>query len=470
MFRPLAQSGLLVLLLASVGGRLEAKPPAVLIFGGGWGPDGTQVSIEAHVMALADVLAPAGPEVLFAGPDAKARSVQVIAERPDEVGEFLALIFGEGTGVGVDYRPPTRAASGPATESKLIEALTQRAEHVQGTVVFGVGHGQLLGEEDQQESGLALWGSRDALSLSRFAEAIDRVRWKGPLAMVLGQCHSGGFARLAFAGAKPRRGLARPTRCVLAAVPEDRPASGCTSDLDDASARAFMAIIAEAFSRASEADLDKDRAVSLAEAFTYARIHDQTVNVPVRSSELYLRGAVSAPKSIPKRKVLLSSAPIEERAVLQSVVTEGEFEDVKAQFDALMDRRRQGGDRLDELIRRSDEARATVQEILFSEWPELTSRLHATSRRLLSLDAREIRAFLEGRPELEALRNARAAETQQEAELEALERQSARLERWIRAAENVAYERSLKGRPGDRRHLAALRACEALSPLPGRRP
>jgi septal ring factor EnvC (AmiA/AmiB activator) len=167
---------------------------------------------------------------------------------------------------------------------------------------------------------------------------------------------------------------------------------------------------------------------------------------------------------------LLAQAGLEEKAVIEALVPEGEFEDVKRRFEALAKKRRQAGERLDELLRASDDARAAIQEILFNQWPELTSRLHVVSRRLISEDADEIRRFLASQPELQVLLAARNAEQSQEAQIESLERESARLERWLRAAENVVYERALKGRPGQRRHLAALRACEAAIPLGRVRP
>lgn len=53
----------------------------------------------------------------------------------------------------------------------------------------------------------------------------------------------------------------------------------------------------------------------------------------------------------------------------------------------------------------------------------------------------------------------------EESELEELERESAILERWLRATENVLYEREVNKNSVHRRQLAALRACEAQTPL-----
>lgn len=452
----------LILLGSSVA---HGAPPAVLIFGGGWGPEGTQASIEAHVEALAAALAPTKPEVLFAGPDPEARSVQVRAARPDEVGAFLGLLFGDSTGIEVDYQTPRFIPRGPATEDTLLDALRRGASDPRGLVVFGVGHGQLLGEEPKRESGLVLWGSRDGLPASKLAQALDAAPRRGPLAFVLGQCHSGGFSDLGFVGRHPKRRLASPARCVLAAVPEDRPASGCTSDLTDASARAFMALVAEAFVRTTEADLDGDRAVSLAEAFTYARVHDRTVNVPVRSSEAFLRHVGKRPRRAPARSVLLRLANPEERAVIEALAPKLEVEDVRRRFEALEEERTRRGEELDRRLQATDEARAKVQDLLFERWPELTGRFHAVSRGLLAGEATELRVFLSGRPEFEALRSASEAAMTEESELEELERESAILERWLRATENVLYEREVNKNSVHRRQLAALRACEAQTPL-----
>jgi hypothetical protein len=160
----------------------------------------------------------------------------------------------------------------------------------------------------------------------------------------------------------------------------------------------------------------------------------------------------------------------EERAVLESLVPKFEVAEVRGQFERLIDERNRRSEQLEALLGSSDDARAKLQELLFERWPELTSRLHAVSRRLLSEDAKELRAFLLGRPELAALEQARRAEAEQELELERIERETARLERWLRAADNVMYERELNKNPTHKRRLAALKACEAQSPLRRPRP
>ena len=446
--------------------RLLRADPAILVFGGGWGPEGTQASLESQVAALATALAPAKPTILFAAGDRAVRAVQEAAPEPDPMAELLGLVFDRGDNLQVRYRPPHQPWSLPASRRSLLDALSRAATRPGGLVVIGTGHGSPAA--DETPAALDLWGPDDKLSVTELAEHLDGAGAKGPTAFVLGQCHSGAFTALSHAGGDPARPLATPTRCVLAAVPGDREAAGCTPEVNDPGARAYIALFAEAARDREKADLDRDGKLTLAEAHAWARIHDETVDVPVSSSELWLEavvGEVSLDALVPGP--ILSRARRTEWDVLERVLP-AKLTDRRpaALLERLAELRRHIGDleeHLREAIDEREHLRRLVLDRVLARWPELVNPYHRESRRLLAGDAAEVVEHLRGLPELAQLQAADATVARRDREIWEREREAARLERWVRAAKIIVREAKLRAE-GDQAQLAALNAllaCEA---------
>jgi hypothetical protein len=439
---------------------LQAQP-SVVIFGGGWGSEGTQVSIESHVARLAEVLAPAKPAVLFGG-DAGVRSVQVAAEQR-RVDAILGLVFDRKDHLEVTYRPK-KVPSGKASKAALLAALSAGAG-APGMVVLGAGHGAPASED--QPAALELWGPDDRLSVTELAAHLDEHA-KGPVAFVLGHCHSGAFADVMYRGGKPGV-VASPIRCVLAAVPADREAAGCTPDIDDPSAHAYMALIAEALGGKS-ADFDADGGVSLAEAHAYARIHDDTVDVPVASSELFLMARLGDRLPAAEKAPIPLAARKPERAFLEgsaggpqvSLGKLGKTRTIAGELDDVGGEIEEENEKLNEVLDRRDLARRRLADAVLSRWPELVNPYHHEARRLLSGDAAEVVAFTEADPDYRELLRLDEEIGARDAQILALERKAARLERFLRSVRAIAGERLLSR--ADRKTYESLLACEAMRP------
>lgn len=453
------------LLLALAPLVASAAPPQVLVFGGGWGPEGTQASIEAHVEALARGL-PGPKGVLFAA-GGRNRSVQIPAAEPDEASAILGLVFDRRENLGVDYRPTRLEPTGRASRQAVLRALAA-ARRAGPALVFGAGHGAPPTEE--LPAALELWGPDDRLDVYELARALDR----GPghtTAFVLGQCHSGAFADVMFTGADPEIGLAEPTRCVFAAVPADREAAGCTPDVDDPGARAYLAVFAEALADRDAADLDGDGRLTLAEADAFARVRDATVDVPVKTSDVWLNlrlGARASKVEAMSREALLAAADPTERAVLQAVLPRPDRDleprsvvKAHARLDASI---RALDEHVRDLVDRREGLRRRLVDAVLLRWPELANPYHVKARALLAGDAVELVRFVKGRPELDGLlaidKSVRALDDR----LLTLQRKAARFERWLRAAQRVADERALRATKDPARIAAldALEACEAM--------
>lgn len=451
----------------AVSAPVEAsESPSVIVVGGGWGPAGNQVSIEHQTRALIEALRGRSPIVLFGGVSTN-RAVQESDDTATS-DRVLGLVFDRRDNLQVRYRP-SKLSAPAADRAAILDAIRRTAPAEAGTILFGVGHGAPADEE--HEATLQVWGpSRDALSVSDLAGALSVPKRRGPVALVLGHCFSGAFTDLIYQAATPGSELASPTRCVFAAVPRDREAAGCTADLNDASARAYMLLIAQALNRQkATADLDGDKSVSLAEAHAFARIEDRTVNLPVSSSLAFVMH-ILGDKPLAKGRIdkLIARARPEERAVLRALMPDqiepsSSMKSVLSRRAAMEAEAQTQDKKLAQLETKLAQAVDTVRAAVLDRWPELSNPYHHVSRGLLAGDAAEVVQLIERHP---SYRDARSADTEAAAvagRLLDLDRALARLDRWLAAAERTAREGRIK-RPQDRRAYDQLLACEAMTP------
>ncbi len=468
-----------VALLASSGPAFGLGP-SVVIFGGADGPENDQASIEAQVIQLSTVLRAAQPQVLFGG--AAGQAVRESAE-VDDTTLWLGRIFGAREGVEGLYRESSLGAKA-ASLSAFFRAIDRGQTNQKGTIVFGAGHGS--GPNGDEPATLSLWTDA-SIPLDRLAHHLDRRKRRGPFAMVLGQCFSGSFSDLLHRGGHAEGEIAQPIRCVLAAAPHDRTASGCTSDVSDPWARAYLLEVAQALGQ-DEADLDGDGAVSLAEAHARAKITDRTTDVPVKSSETYVArmmedtasepsiggmkppAGASAAESALSFEDTIAAAEVEDRAVLLALAPSGDDPLAKAAVQKTeLDRRAEAAEQaIADADQDLEDAERSARARVIARWPELSSPYRAGARALLHDHAGEVVDLVRGTAlghKLLGLERKVSVAAERWAELA---RQSARLERFLRTAAAVeARRRFLRDRgPRERRILERIEACERMIPLP----
>lgn len=197
---------------------------------------------------------------------------------------------------------PSRAADSD-TVFETLEADAQAARRAFGPggeagdardlFLYVTDHG--VRARDSTNNLIVLWGSQH-LRVRELGQALDRQPPSRRVVSVMAQCFSGSFANLVHEGGDPRRQLAAHDRCGFFAAPPDRPAAGCSpktdeSLYDDYTTRFFSALggADRAGRPAPSADLDGDGHVSYEEAHLAAIRWEQTMDVPVSSSEELLR-------------------------------------------------------------------------------------------------------------------------------------------------------------------------------------
>ncbi|WP_437946191.1 hypothetical protein WME98_35965 [Sorangium sp. So ce296] len=294
----------------------EPEPAAwrALVVGGGPRPPMNQVAIEGHVRYFQSLL-PATVErrVLFADGSRGTRSVQ-----------FL-------DGLRMRYRAPRLPRIDGATTRRGFDAIWRkfvRARPADPLLLYFAGHGSPDPRRDLDNNVFDLWGG-GGLSVRDLAARMEELPDDTPVVLVMAQCFSGAFANLLFEGGRPDGELVERDVVGFFAATRDRPASGCTPEINEADYTDFSSYFFAALSgvdrlgnRVVGADFDQNRFVGMNEAFAYALLHQATGDVPVATSDVFLRRFVNKPDhetmATPYARVLSWSSPAE-RAALEGL-------------------------------------------------------------------------------------------------------------------------------------------------------
>ncbi|WP_437915634.1 hypothetical protein WME73_10955 [Sorangium sp. So ce302] len=285
-----------------------------LVVGGGPRPPMNQVAIEGHIRYFQSLLpARAERRVLFADGRRGTRSVQ-----------FL-------DGDQTRYRAPRLPRIDGATTRPGFDAIWRRFVHARPAaplLLYFAGHGSPDPGHDLDNNVFDLWGG-GALSVRDLAARMKELPDGTPVVLVMAQCYSGSFANLLFEGGRPDGELVERDIVGFFAATRDRPASGCTPEIDEADYTDFSSFFFAALSgvdrlgkRVDGADYDRNQLVGMNEAFAYALLHQETGDVPVATSDVFLRRFVNKPDhetmATPYSRVLSWSTPAE-RAALEGL-------------------------------------------------------------------------------------------------------------------------------------------------------
>ncbi len=131
---------------------------------------------------------------------------------------------------------------------------------------------------------------RNCFSVKKLEQGLKKSS-PGRTVFAMTQCHSGGFHRLSVKKDGSSRWTANPAICGFTASDENTVASGCTSDVNDENYRGYERFFAEALS-GTDVITRKPKgtpAKSLQEAHYSAAEIDTTLDIPLSTSEYFLR-------------------------------------------------------------------------------------------------------------------------------------------------------------------------------------
>ena len=331
-------------------------PLRVLIVGGGPDLANNQVAIESNVRYVGKLL-PAGTTrtTLFSDGDPNHATVLYDDDTHEmPVGERILSLLSPypADDASSHYRKPNLGVSldGASRLPDVSKAFGQIAQEESADpgahrlLLYFTGHGS-PGRRDYENNVYDLWDEsrnpalRDTTNLSvrELAKQIARVPNDVPITVVMVQCFSGAFGNLLFEGGDPRGDMIKRDLCGFYATVNDRVAAGCTSAINEAEYRDFTSFFFAALTgrdrvgrRVTGADFRSDGRIGGDEAFCYALIHDDSIDVPVCTSDVFLR----------------RYAPLDNREVFQTPyasVRSWASLPQRAALDALSDRLRLGG-------------------------------------------------------------------------------------------------------------------------------
>lgn len=443
-----------------------------LTIGGGSSASNNQVSLEKNVLFLQRFLSGRGMgdvphEILFSDGTGGARDLQYVpAAKPPRVNELLGEIFRQERGLDEQYRahdiPHLWGASGRQSLNRWFDTIGASLHDDDRLFIYYTGHGSR--GKGGHNTGLAMWREPD-MPVTEFVKLLDRLPPKVSVVLVMVQCFGGGFADVIFNDADPFKGLSSRSRCGFFATTPDRVAAGCTPDVDEDNYREYSTYFWAALygrTRAGEAvpppDYDGDGRVSLAEAHAYAMVTSDTIDLSMKTSDVFLRRfsklrTVAGPADLidadAEFETLLDRAEPPERATLEGLAKRLGLDGVNRTQAArliatgIAERRRALADEQRRLNQSHDRTCNALAAWVRTRWPELTNLLNPAAVKLLSEQGDALVRAIESAPAYPELRRQRDRLDAIDDQDTELERKWVKCQRFLRTADHVALAANL---------------------------
>jgi hypothetical protein len=300
-----------------------AAQPNFLVMGGGGAPSYNEIALEKNVLYFQRTLQtlgldPAGVSTFFANGTDGQPTVRYLEGRREQ---FKA--------------PEIPLLAGASTLSNFQNWIRQTVETGDQRPIFFyfTGHGY-RNPSDLNNNALILWGE-ELLSVRELATSLDQLPQTTPIVTMMAQCYSGAFANFIYENGDPSRSVARQTRCGFFATIKTRPSVGCTPKVNEADYRDYSSSFFAGLSGRDRtgrtlpsADYNRDRKVSYAEAHAFAKVDEQSTDLPVSTLEVWLqeKSGVSQAQILnqPIRQVLATARP-EQKHVVDSLAQQFGF-------------------------------------------------------------------------------------------------------------------------------------------------
>lgn len=198
---------------------------------------------------------------------------------------------------------------------------------------YFTGHGH-RNPANLDNNAMILWGE-DLLSVQDFATSLDQLPQSTPVVTMMSQCYAGSFANLIYEGGDPDRPVALQTRCGFFATIKTRTSVGCTPEVNEADYRDYSSSFFAGLSGrdrtgqpVASADYGRDGRVSYAEAHAFAKVDEQSTDLPVSTLEVWLQQqAESSQQQILNQPIttVLASARPEQKYVVESLAQQFKF-------------------------------------------------------------------------------------------------------------------------------------------------
>ena len=280
----------------------------ILIWGGGYSPSGNQISLESNIRYFERIKEKIGlggfpVKTLFADGKDPSRDIQFLDPNftiPEST-RVLAEVLGSHRGLLNQYRNNRISADGSSSVNEIdnwIEEINSTSPHSLNLIYF-TGHGGKGDKKTPHNTHTYLWNN-SKIKVSELSKKMDKLPVSQKNIFIMVQCYSGGFANIIFEDGDPEKGLSKHNRAGFFATVHDRVAAGCTPDIREKNYREYSTRFWEALSGESRMgkktvspDYNMDGKTSLSEAHAYVIIHSETIDIPVKTSDIFLRNTIS---------------------------------------------------------------------------------------------------------------------------------------------------------------------------------
>jgi len=416
----------LVLLLTLLSCSLTFADDHFLTIGGGESPTNNQVSLEKNILYLQRFLSDSGlgsmsNDIFFANGKDLGRDIQFVdpTTPPPRVNALLAQVFDREDNLEASYRshsiPGVRGPANRAALGKWFDTEAPKLHEGDRLFIYFSGHGGA--GKPARNTTLALWGE-GGMPVKEFISLLDKVDPKVQVVLIMVQCHAGGFADVIFKDAQAGTQMNGSHRCGFFATTPERMAAGCTSDIDEDNYKEYSTYFWAALygkTRTGQSvrrpDYDADGHISLAEAHAYVQINSDTIDIPLATSDIFLRSCSKAEKGKPDMinaeddvETLLGVSRPDQRAVITELSKQLELkQDTRmAETRALSDKYDKERKNIDQQKRRLQRdlggLRGSIQSTLKQRWPELANPWSPKVAEILRKESDDIVKLIESHP------------------------------------------------------------------------
>jgi len=256
-----------------------------LLVGGGPDLEHNQVAIESNVRYLDRILpTDAKRRVLFADGDRTTKSV----------------LYTDGKGKDTYRATQIEKIDGATKLPNIKTQFEELTEEVKATpkspvLLYFTGHGSPDGTAEYQNNAYDMWGGQE-LKVHELAPMVQAIPSTHPVVLVMVECFSGAFGNVIFRNGRAENPLTDQPICGFFASIPQRMAAGCTPNVNEEDYKDFTGYFFAALSGMDRlgrpiknADYNGDGKVGMDEAYAYTLIHDDSIDTPVCTSDVFLR-------------------------------------------------------------------------------------------------------------------------------------------------------------------------------------
>ena len=382
----------------------------------------------------------------------------------------MAALFGSTRYLRLDYRnnelPSINAPSTPAAVEKWFTESGSKLQSGDRLVLYVTAHGgkgPTKKDENHHNTKIYTWNWQ-SLYAEKLSELIAGLPQGVSVVTVMVQCYSGGFSNLIFDGNNAKNADTDRDICGFFAAVHSRQSAGCTPDIneedyDEYSSHFWAALRGQ--SRTGKdipsADYDGDGHISFAEAHAYTLLTSKNIDVPVKTSDAFLRkhsqlgdgeNSTLISADAPYFQLLTHAEP-SELAVLDSLSNQLDLTGntratlARDRSKEIQDQRKKLADEDKDKKRTFDSLKRTISNDIRYRWPDLSNILSPGAVKILTDHSDEFVAAVKSHPKYKEWDQVAKRRNAIQSQRFDLDKTWARHQRFIRTLENIALAQNL---------------------------